>query len=261
MNLNDLAFNLRVYVYFLTVVTGLCMGSFLNCCAYRMCHGISVTKGRSRCDRCGHQLGFKDLIPVLSYAFSGGRCRYCGERLPAMYPVSEIVSGLVFFLVVYRYGLSVFAAKYLVLAMIMLCASFADLEDFVIPDVLIVLGLVNRLVFALASGNFLYELKSSIIGALAISVPLYFIVIITEKILNKEAMGGGDIKLVFMLGSYLSFGEGLLGLLLSCVCGIGFAYASQKTEEPFPFGPGLCIGYFISILYGSNIIDSYLGLF
>lgn len=251
----------RIYIYVVAMTFGMCMGSFLNCCAYRYCHDLSIFKGRSKCDYCDHVLGPLDLIPIFSYLFSGGKCRYCGAKLNIRYLVSEVISGLAYVLVIKRFGLTIETIKYIILVSLMLLASFADLEDFVIPEICIVLGIINRIVFIFLSNNFQSELLNSIIGALCITVPLIILVIVMEKILKKDAMGGGDIKLVFMLGSYLSFAEGLFSMLVASFVGILFAVISNKKDEQFPFGPSLCLGYFISILYGSSIISWYLSLF
>jgi len=250
-------------IYYILIITfiGMCMGSFLNCLAYRMCHGLSIVKGRSMCDKCEHVLGPLDLVPVFSYIFSHGKCRYCGEKLSIRYPLSELISGLVYLVVYLKFGLTIYTIEYLILVSLMLAISFADLEDFIIPDSFIVLGLINRIVFIGLSSDIKGAAISSIIGAFSITVPLILLVIVMEKILKREAMGGGDIKLVFMLGSYVSIAEGLLAVLISCVVGIVFAVISKRTNEQFPFGPSLCIGYLVSMLYGSVLIDSYLSLF
>ena len=136
----------RAYIYVIAFVFGSVMGSFLNCCAYRICHDMSIVKGRSMCDHCGHVLGVLDLVPIFSYLFSGGKCRYCGAKLSIRYFFSEVIGGLTYLFIVMKFGLSLECVKYLVLCSLLLCASFADLEDMIIPDRLIVLGLVNRLV-------------------------------------------------------------------------------------------------------------------
>jgi len=252
---------IRAYFYVIALVWGMCMGSFLNCAAYRMCHGISIAKGRSKCDSCGHILGPKDLVPVFSYIFSKGKCRYCGASLSPIYVISEIVSGIAFLFIVLRFGWTLSTIELLILVSLMLCASFADLEDCIIPDILVILGIVNRVIFILLSKNILSELKQSAIGGFCVAVPLYLVVIVMEKILKKEAMGGGDLKLVFMLGLYVSIGQSLLAILIACFSGIIFAYASKKAKQQFPFGPSLCLGYYITLFFGEAIIASYLSLF
>ena len=251
----------RIYVYFVTFVFGAVMGSFLNCMAYRICHNMSIVKGRSKCDVCNHTLGVRDLIPILGYILNKGKCRYCGAKLSVRYLISEIVGGLSFVLVVYKYGLTIETIMYLILISLMLCASFADLEDYLIPDRLIVFGLINRLVFILIGNNIKNELISSLIGGLCISVPILILSIVMSKILKRDAMGGGDIKLFFMLGTYFSVSQNIFSVLLACIIGIVFSVITKKTKDEFPFGPSICLAYFLTMMIGTGIINWYLNLF
>ena len=213
------------------------------------------------CDHCGHVLNAKDLVPIFSYIFSKGKCRYCGAKLDIRYPVSELISGLAYVFIVVKFGLTLSTVQYLILCSIMLCISFADLEDYLIPDRLIVLGLINRLVFILISKNIKGLLIRSIIGGLCVSLPIYLIAIVMEKILKRDAMGGGDIKLFFMLGTYFAVGENILSVLLSCVIGILFSVITKRTKEEFPFGPSICLAYYLTLMVGKYILTWYLGLF
>ena len=258
-----------IYVYVFTVIIGLVMGSFLNCMAMRISRHESIL-GRSHCENCGHELGFLDLIPIFSYIFSKGKCRYCGQKISIRYPISEIVSALVFVLIVKEFWFTRETIEYLILASICLAISFCDLEDFTIPNVLIVLGIINRIVFILLGNNIPSELLNSLISGLIASVPVLVLSIVMDKILKKDTMGGGDIKLLFMLGLYLATGSttltiglNLVGLLLSCVIGIIFGVISTKGEKgkAFPFGPSICLGFLLSLLYGSRIVIWYLSLF
>ena len=255
----DLSF--QIYIYFLTFVLGAVMGSFLNCCAYRICHNMPISKGRSECDNCKHLLGPLDLIPLVSYLISGGKCRYCGKHISIRYPLTELISGLLYCLIVYKFEISLETIKYLVLISCLLCASFADIEDFLIPDRLIVIVLINRIIFILLSDDILSELLNSVIGALCITVPLIILVIVMSKVMKREAMGGGDIKLFFMIGSYFPVLENLLALLISCFIGLLFATITKQKDNEFPFGPSICVAYFITLMVGSYILSSYFSLF
>ena len=255
----DLYFRVIVYVY--AFLLGSIMGSFLNCMAIRICHNVSFVKGRSVCDECGHVLGPLDLIPIFSYILNRGKCRYCGAKLSARYLISEIVAGLSYLFIVIKFGLTLETIKYLVLVSLMLAISFADLEDYLIPDRFIVVGLINRLVFILLGSSIKQELISSLIGGLVISLPILIISIIMTKILKRDAMGGGDIKLFFMLGTYFGIGENLLSVLMACIVGIIFSVITKKTKEEFPFGPSICLAYYITILFGSSIVNWYINLF
>ena len=261
MSLTNTDLYFQIYVYFVAFVFGSVMGSFLNCYAYRICHNMSIVKGRSKCGSCGHVLGPRDLVPIFSYLFSKGKCRYCGTKLSIKYPLTELTSGIIYVLVVYKYGLSLKTIEFIILVSLMLVISFTDLEDYLIPDRFIIAGIINRLIFILINGNIKTDLINSMIGGLCISLPVLLISIVMTKILIRDAMGGGDIKLFFMLGLYFSVSENLLGVLLSCFIGILFSVLTKKTKEEFPFGPSICLGYFLVMMIGASIINWYMGFF
>lgn len=254
---------ITVYLCALAVVAGLCMGSFLNCLAIRLVNGESIAKGRSHCMKCGHVLGFKDLIPVVSFLCLKGKCRYCGEKMSPRYLISELISGVVFLLLLLKYDVSVEFVKFLLLACVLLCISFADLESYIIPDCLIIAGLVIRVVFILTEGNIAKDALTALIGGLSISLPVLIIVLVAEKILKKEAMGGGDIKLLFMAGTFFDWKVNILALIAACFAGIVAGSISKNKEEGklIPFGPAISFGYFFAMLCGKEIISAYLSLF
>jgi len=245
------------------------MGSFLNCYAWRIVHKESIWNGRSHCDYCGHVLGVLDLIPVLSYVIHKGKCRWCGKKLSATHLVGEIISALIFSITVWKFDLTLESVEYLIFASMLLAISFADLEDFLVPDRFIVFGMLSRLVFILISGNIKSELIYSLVGGFAIAGLLLIVVLIFEKIIGREAMGGGDIKLLAMTGMYLGWQKNMLALFIACIIGIIFALATQKKRnnsdcedsKVFPFGPSIALAAWISLIWGSGIIESYLNLF
>ena len=255
---------LTFYCCFLAVLIGLAAGSFLNCAAIRLVNGEKISRGRSHCMSCGHVLAASDLIPLFSWLFLKGRCRYCGAKISARYPLSELISALVFLALLLRYDISLELVKYLALAAVLLCISFADLEGYVIPDILIIIGLVIRIVFIFISEKPGAEALESLTGALCISLPLLVIVLVAEKLMKKEAMGGGDIKLFFMAGSFFNWKVNLLAAILACAVGIVCGAAAMKKRgesRPFPFGPAISAGYFLCMLFGDSIINAYLSLF
>ena len=238
------------------------MGSFLNCVAMRVLSGESVVKGRSHCMSCGHRLGALDLIPLLSWLLLRGKCRYCGSKISARYPISELVLGTVYVLILAKYDLTLRALELIVLCSILLCITLCDLDKHIIPDRFIVIGIINRIIFILISGNIFEELKLSLIGAFSVSLPLLVLSLILDKILKKDTMGGGDIKLFFMAGMYFAWSVNFLVLFMSAIIGIFFGLLSKKNEKnQIPFGPAISIGYFFGMLVGSELISLYLGLF
>ena len=257
-----LSASLRFTIFSATFIIGTIMGSFLNCAAMRLISGESVVRGRSHCMSCGHRLGALDLIPLFSWLLLRGKCRYCGSRISARYPLSELVLGTVFVLILAKYDLTLRTLELIVLCSILLCVTLCDLDKHIIPDRFIVIGIINRIIFILLSGNIFEELKLSLIGAFSVSLPLLVLSLILDKILKKDTMGGGDIKLFFMAGMYFVWSVNLLVLFMSAIIGIIFGVLSKKNEEKrIPFGPAISIGYFFGMLVGSELVNIYLGLF
>lgn len=256
-----------VYFLVLAAILGACMGSFLNCMAWRIVHGESVMKGRSHCDSCGHVLGVGDLIPIFSYLAHKGKCRWCGAKLSAQYLWSEIVSAIVFASILYKYDISLTALQYLLWASLLLACSFADLEGYIIPDGFIIAAIAVRAVFILISGNIVSELAFTLLGGFAVALGLLLVVTVFEKLAKREAMGGGDIKLIFATGIFLGWQKNLLCLFVSCILGIIFGAVTQKKRETqadakiFPFGPSIAAAAWLCLLFGDGLINWYTGLF
>ena len=256
---------ITIYSCFLAAVIGACMGSFLNCMAWRIVHGESVVRGRSHCDECGHALSWRDLVPVFSYVFSRGRCRYCGKKLSSQLVWAEVVSAAVFTAILLRYDISLQTLELWLLACLLLASSFADLEGYIIPDRFILVGICVRLVFFVLLGEAAQDAADALLGGFAVGGGLLIVVIIYERVRGIDAMGGGDIKLLFLTGLFLGWKENILCLLLACIIGVAFAAAFLKkrgdAETPFPWGPSIAAAAFVCLMCGDRVISFYLGLF
>lgn len=257
---------ITIFSVAVTLALGLCFGSFLNCLAWRTVHGESVLKGRSHCDFCGHVLGAADLVPVFSYVLSGGKCRYCGKKLSAGHLWREIVSGAAFVLILLKFDISLKTLEGLVFASVLMACAFADLEEYIIPDSFIIFGCAARVIFIALSGNTLNEALSSLIGGAVIAGAVLGVVLIFEKLKKKEAMGGGDIKLLFMTGLYLGIWRNLLCVFAACIFGIVFGVLSmmknEHEESPLiPWGPSIALSAVLIFAFGDELISAYLSLF
>jgi len=267
--MSQISTGLTAYIYTLTAILGLAMGSFLNCFAYRYIHQESVMKGRSHCALCGHTLGALDLIPIFSWLFLKGKCRYCGEKISARYVLAELICALAYVSVVFRFGLTTDAVKYLIFASLLFAAAFTDIHGGLIPDRLIIIGIVCAFVFALfpESGTIPASLFSTLINGLSVALPLLITVLVFDKVMKKETMGGGDIKLMFLIGLYFDWKLNILILILACVIGLIFVLLRRPTGEnhgqvgAFSFGPALALSAWIVMLWGQNMLRWYLGLF
>lgn len=251
---------ITTYILILTAILGAVFASFINCMAWRITHKENVLKGRSHCAVCGHPLGAADLIPVFSYLFLGGKCRYCKEKISPRYLAVELLMALGFVSVVLRYDVSLAALRYLVLLCILLGLSLVDLETCEIPDGFIVAGIVWWAVTLPLMGEpVLAQLKEGLLGGIAIGGGMLVLSLIFDFVTKKEGMGGGDIKLYFMVSLYLGIGSGLLNLIFSCVIGLIFAAVLRKNK--IPFGPSIAAATWVSLIVGDKIVSWYLGLF
>jgi leader peptidase (prepilin peptidase)/N-methyltransferase len=276
----ELTNGLRIYLCILFFVGGTVFGSFLNCMAWRIAHHESVLKGRSHCAVCGHTLGAADLIPIFSYLFLRGRCRYCKEKISPRYMAAEVVCGAGFVLSFLRFGLSVRTLQIVVLFCILLALSLVDFEIYEIPDRFILAGIVwyiatvwtagrklnlmGMTVSAVEAGRTLsfadcgWNLLAGLIGGLAIGGGMLGVSLLFDHLLGKESMGGGDIKLFFMTSLYLGLAQGLFSLILSCI--IGLIIAGVMRKQKVPFGPAISLAAFLSLLYGESFVNWYLSL-
>ena len=257
----------KIYLYVIVGILGLVMGSALNCLSYRIAHNQKWSGGRSACPSCGHTLATLDLIPLFSWLFLKGKCRYCGKKISPRYPLTEALLALVFISLLWRYGLSFDFFSTLVLCSCLFCLSLVDLETMTIPNRFLIIPAVVRLIQLFVEGGF-KGLLFGVIPGIALGGGMLIISLIMDKILKKDSMGGGDIKLLAVLGLFLSqyptcIPQGLLLLLVAAVVGILFAAAVMKVnaETAFPFGPALAISAWLTLLFGQYVLDWYSTLF
>lgn len=249
----------KLYLFALAFLLGAVMGSALNCLAWRIAREQKWSHGRSLCPACGHALSLPDLIPVFSFLFLRGRCRHCGAKISPRYFLTEVLLGLGFVSVLWRFGLTFDALSALVLVSCLLALSLVDLEIQIIPDRFLVISAAVRLIQLFFEGRLLGGILPGLIfggGLLALSL-------VMDKILKKESMGGGDIKLMAVLGLFFTIPECLLLLVIACVVGIIIASVLMKvdSDSPFPFGPALSLAAWFTLLFGETITTWYLGLF
>ena len=246
-----------IYCCVLAGVFGAVLGSFLNCAAWRIAHGESFVKGRSHCTSCGHVLGFLDLI-------LGGKCRYCKTKISPRYMLTELFFALVSVLTLLRFDLSPEFVRNMVLACCLFCLSLVDLEIFEIPNgcVLIpVLAWFAAIPFVGMSGmDVLYHVLSGVgYGAVLLALVLLF-----DKILGKESMGGGDLKLFVVMGLYLGVAASLFALFFSCILGLITGLVQKRGKEgngpQIPFGPAIALAFYAMLLYGDGLVNWYMGL-
>lgn len=238
---------------------GAVAGSFLACCASRFLHGGSIVYGRSVCESCGHRLNAIDLVPVFSYLYLRGRCRYCNETYSVNSLAAEIITGTAFVLC----GIHTMPGLSLVLMFTftgcLILISLIDYEKQIIPDYLVCVIAVNGILY-----NLLHHpdmIFDAILGGV-----LGFAIMLAVFIISRGGMGGGDVKLSAAAGLWLGVEGTLLFLLLSfafdgIISIVLLASGIKNKGDAVPFGPFLCISAFIVLLYKPNLLNYYWNLF
>jgi leader peptidase (prepilin peptidase)/N-methyltransferase len=239
-------------------LAGLAVGSFLNVCICRWPEDESVVSPRSRCPDCGAAIAWRDNIPVVSWIVLRGRCRGCGKRISPLYPVVELATALIWVAAVVRYGLSGQAFVFALFLTLLLGISATDARTYLIPDEFSRGGLVLGLVLAGVPGG--VTILQSVTGAAAGFALLYAAAVLGEWLLKRPAVGGGDIKMMAMVGAFLGPLGAVLTIFLGSLLGtIVFLPISLKTRKLVPFGIFLSLGAAVTEIWGDAIIAWYTG--
>lgn len=237
------------------------LGSFYNVCIYRISRGESVVFPSSHCPKCNHQLKPGDLIPILSYILLRGRCRYCKERISPRYPMVELITALTVLLLYLRYNLTERFLSYVILASILIITSFIDFDIQIIPNTLVAIGTVVGIIVSFLGWT--VSLTDAVLGLLVGGGFLFIIGLMSLLIFHKEGMGGGDIKLMGMIGLFLGWKMTFLALLFAIyIGGIISAFLlflnKKKLGQFIPFGPFIGLGTLAALMWGIPIWNWYM---
>jgi len=243
------------------IILGAVVGSFLNLCIHRLPRSESIIFPASHCPKCGHRLGFLDLVPILGYFLLRGRCRYCKAPISFRYPFVEILTVFLFAMVYLRSSHPLDQFFLLIFSALLILIFFVDLEHQVIPDAAVYPGIACGLLYNFARGT------NALVLALAGTVLGYILFWLIAKLgkwwFKKEAMGEGDLFLAALLGAFLGAQLLLVALFLTYViAGIFslFLLVSGRVRfgEYIPFGPYLVAGAFCALFFGERILNWYL---
>ncbi len=242
---------------------GSLIGSFLNVCIYRLPRQESIVWPGSHCPRCAQPIAWYDNIPILSYLALAGRCRYCTAPISFRYPAVELLNAAGYVGVVWIFGLNGIAVTYGFLYSALLVAAGTDLSHKIIPNALTFPGIILGLVCAttILPLGFL----GSVLGVFVGGGILWVLAWASPYLFGKEGMGGGDIKLMAMIGAFLGWKPALItimiGSFLGSLVGVTLMAAQViKREEYIPFGPFLVCGALVALFFGQPILDWYQGL-
>ncbi len=249
-------------VNILVFVTGSIMGSFLNVCIYRLPRRQSVVAPRSYCPNCKEPIQWYDNIPILSYLILRGRCRRCKGRISLRYLIVEILTASLFLLLYLFFGFSPRFFAYATMAGALIISTFVDLETQEIPDEVTLSGIVIGLIVSLVSPAVVGEAVAwkgclaSALGALAGGTSIYLMGFLGELVFKKEAMGGGDVKLLAMIGAFLGWRLALLVFFIAPLFGsvVGIVMRIREGSETIPYGPYLSLAALVAVFWGEKIL-------
>jgi leader peptidase (prepilin peptidase)/N-methyltransferase len=251
-------------------IFGAMVGSFLNVCIARIPNDESIVDPPSHCPKCKAAIAFHDNVPLFSYLWLRGRCRSCSETISPRYFIVELLMGLMAVALLYRFGLSYEFLVGFIFVAAMIVISVIDLDVRIVPDVISLPGIVLGFFFSVVGYFFAADMDdiiptpvSSVVGILAGGGFLLATAWIYEKITGVEGMGGGDIKLLGMMGAFLGwpsvpvtlFIASVLGSIIGLLC---MAMTGAGRRLALPFAPFLCSGAVIHLFFSRQIIQFYL---
>lgn len=250
-------------LHIISIIFGAIVGSFLNVCIVRLPKEESIVTPGSHCPRCNNPIKFYDNIPMISYLVLRGKCRHCNESISIQYPLIEGITALSSFLLFDKFGATLSYLFYFSFVSALIIITVIDLYHQIIPDVISIpgigVGLLGSLIIPYIS------VFNSLIGILVGGGSLFLVATLYQWLFKREGMGGGDVKLLAMIGTFLGWKSVILTILLSSFIGsiVGIAIMLLKGKDfkyAIPFGPFLSLAAVISLFYGETLISWYLGL-
>lgn len=245
---------IQIFINTFVFLYGLVIGSFLNVCIYRLPKKEGIVMTRSHCMKCGHKLQWFELIPVFSYVVLRGRCRQCKDKISIQYPLVELLNAIGYVWIFLNNGVNVESIVYCLFTSVLIVVSFIDAKTLEIP-----IG-CNYIIALLGGLHIIMDLehwKSYVIGAVCVSGFLLILYVITKG----QGIGGGDIKLMATCGLLLGASKIVVAFMLGCILAAVIHLIRMKVSDAgrqLAFGPYLCTGVWIALLYGNQMIQWYL---
>jgi leader peptidase (prepilin peptidase)/N-methyltransferase len=244
-----------------SIIFGAMVGSFLNVCIYRLPKEESIVWPGSHCPHCKSPIKFYDNIPLLSYLLLKGKCRYCNASISIQYPIVEAITALSSFFLFMSFGVSLTFLYYFSFVAALIVITVIDLYHQIIPDVISLPGIGVGLLASLIIPQITFF--NSLIGILLGGGSLFLVATVYQWLFKREGMGGGDVKLLAMIGAFLGWKAVILTILLGSLIGsvVGIIIMILKGKDfkyAIPFGPFLSLGAVIALFWGESLIRWYL---
>ena len=241
----------------LAALVGLMFGSFLNVVSLRLPAGESIVTPGSRCPRCRTPLRWYHNVPLLSWIALRGRCATCKEPISWQYPAVEALTAVIWGANAWALGATPAALHAIVFLTLLLAIAVADIHFYIIPDELSVGGAILGLALSFLPGH--PTPVAALVGAVVGGGVLWIVAIVGTWAFKKEAMGGGDIKMLAMIGAFLGWRGALLTIFLGALAGtLVFVPLAWKTDKLVPFGVFLAVGAALALYVGDDLLAWYL---
>ncbi|MEX0690551.1 MAG: prepilin peptidase [Gemmatimonadales bacterium] len=246
------------YVFGAAAAVGAAIGSFLNVCIYRLPRDLSLVHPPSTCPSCATPIRWFDNVPVFGWLWLRGRCRSCRNRISPRYPLVEAAVGAWWAVSAWQWGPTLDALSAAVFGTLLLGIALTDAEHYIIPHEFTLGGLVMGLLLSLRGGW--PSALDALLGAFVGFAVLYIVAWLGEKAFRKEAMGGGDINMMAMVGAFLGWQGALLTIFLGALVGsVIFGPIAWRTRKLVPFGVFLAVGAWVTLVAGDQLLAWYLG--
>lgn len=246
---------------FIVFLFGIIFGSFFNVCIYRIPKGENIAFPPSHCAKCEKELKWYDLFPIISYIFLRGKCRYCKDKISIRYPIVELLTGLVYVILFYKFGLTLDFIKYVALISFLIIAAFIDFDTMEVYFSLSLVGLAGGITFSIVS-IIQGALVKDIVVSMAIPLIIFGMLIFFTR--KMQGIGTGDLEILIIISLYVNCKMIIATIMFSIVMG-GIVsiilILNGKRKIHIPFVPFIALGTFGAVMYGNEIINWYLNLF
>lgn len=252
--------NVELLTKIMIFIIGLVFGSFFNVVGYRVPNGMSIVYPPSNCPNCKHRLKFYELIPVFSYLFLFGKCLNCKKKISITYPFFELLTGVLFLLCYCTFGINIKFIIAITFVSILIIITISDIRYYIIPDEVLIIGavliiaelLINKFVNNL---NIVSSVLLPILNGLGSFAILYLFKVFGDLVFKKESLGGGDIKLLFIIGLVLGFDMSIVTIFIASFIALPLSIISliKDNNNILPFGPYLSISSVLILLTDLNL--------
>ncbi len=247
------------------VLIGISIGSFLNVCIYRIPKEESLTPS-SHCKVCGYGLKVKDLVPLFSYLFLKGKCRKCGEKISIQYPIVELLNGVLYLFLYFKFGFTILFIKYAIIASFLIVLAFIDYNTQCVYTVISWSAIIVSGIFVFIHFLNNEDISIYIIAALVGVIVFGGVNLLSKIIFKKQGLGGGDVEVIICMALTLGLSKFILSFFLSVtigaiVCIVSVLIKKIGRGDYVPFVPFLAVGTFIGMFFGEEIIRLYMECF